>query len=105
MKLDRIAFPVLDLLEAVREDVAAHARGGGVSIEVDRTSGAFESVFDALKIKQALVNLARNAVEASAPGNRVVLLASRQGGRLILMSWTKARASRPGCARRSSSRS
>jgi PAS domain S-box-containing protein len=82
MKPDLISFPVLDLLEAVREDASVHARGAGVAIEVDPTGASFEAVFDALKIKQALVNLVRNAIEASPGGSRVVIGAKRTGERL-----------------------
>ncbi len=77
MKLERIPFPVDDLLEATRQDVAAQAEAAGVSLEVDRDVASPEAVLDALKIKQALVNLAHNAIEASSRGGRVRLQASR----------------------------
>jgi PAS domain S-box-containing protein len=76
MKLERIPFPVADLLESTREDVAAQAEAAGVSLEVERDGVTQEAVLDALKIKQALVNLAHNAIEASSPGGRVRLQAS-----------------------------
>ncbi|HZU98249.1 MAG TPA: protoglobin domain-containing protein [Planctomycetota bacterium] len=83
MKLDMIPFALGDLLQAVREDVAAQAEAGGVQVVVDADGAANERVLDPLKIKQALVNLARNAIEASSRGGRVEL---RTGGGETLFS-------------------
>lgn len=73
MKLDRIPFSVQELLESVRGDLDPSARDAGVGLEIDPTSSRDEVSVDGLKIRQALFNLARNAVEASPGGTRVVL--------------------------------
>ncbi len=75
MKLERISFSARDLLVSTQEDVTAQADAVGVRIEL--AGEDFEAVLDPLKVKQALVNLARNAIEASPRGSRVVLRAAK----------------------------
>jgi PAS domain S-box-containing protein len=78
MKLERITISAADLLAAARDDLVGPARDAGVSLELDASSARDEISVDALKVKQALVNLVRNAIEASPRGSHV-LLRSRVG--------------------------
>ncbi len=80
MKAEKVSFPIAELLEGAREDALGFAEGAGVGIAVDTSRAPAEAVLDALKIKRALVNLARNAIEASPRGSTVVLRASGGSG-------------------------
>jgi signal transduction histidine kinase len=60
--------------EAV-EECRADANRRGVLLEV-QTSGDVPVVLDKLKVKQALANVIRNAVDASPSGGRVILATS-----------------------------
>jgi signal transduction histidine kinase len=73
LRADRIPFLVSDLLDATREDLRHLAETQSVSLVIDSRGGPAEVLVDGVKLKQALVNLVRNAIEASPKGGRVVL--------------------------------
>lgn len=70
--LGAVARTVVELLgpeaEAASVGLSTHAPSGPVSLELDDE-----------KIKQVLINLVRNAIEASAPGGRIEVIAREAG--------------------------
>ncbi len=84
LTVERISFPIADLLESTRETVTPEAAARGVRIEVATDLAHPETSLDALRIKQALVNVVRNAVEASPRGAFVALRARNEDAKLIL---------------------
>jgi signal transduction histidine kinase len=77
----RLAPEPVDL-DALVDDVAGRARSRaesrGVRLEV-KGGGAGTAIVDPAQLRQALDNLLRNAVEATAEGGRVSLAALREG--------------------------
>ncbi len=70
--LSRVVDDVLEVLEA-------HARAAGVSLE--RTGDASEIVGDPRRLKEAFLNFAANAIEATPEGGRIVVeLADERDG-------------------------
>ncbi|MFM8981103.1 MAG: sensor histidine kinase [Planctomycetia bacterium] len=61
------------LLERVRARIAAQAAARDVRVELDVAAGAPPVLGDPVLLEQALSSLARNALEASAPGGHVRL--------------------------------
>jgi signal transduction histidine kinase len=73
--------PAEDLFDAVLESVCHDGTPGWREVEFRREGGDVPVHADAALIRQALVNLARNAVEAAreGPGPRRVTLSARRG--------------------------
>jgi signal transduction histidine kinase len=84
---------VADIVERVRTLVADPARGRGVQVEA-RASDATRCLGDASQLTQVVLNLALNAVQACASGERVSIDArrEREGGR----EWVSIRVSDTG---------
>jgi len=82
---------VRDLLEEVAQLVAADAERAGVEVAVEGDAPALRA--DAGQLRRALLNLARNAVQAATPGDgpAVRLSAHRQGGEVHLEVWNRGR--------------
>jgi signal transduction histidine kinase len=70
------------LLEEVASVVEGRARAAGVQVEWAATEA--RARVDARRLKEALLNLALNALEATPPGGSVVLGAEEAGGRVTL---------------------
>ena len=66
---------VMDTLAYVAEVCRAHAQRRQVEVRIEGPDGTV-ALMDAPQVQQAMLNLAMNAVEASAPGGVVVLRAS-----------------------------
>lgn len=77
----RVAVPLLPLLEEVAALVRPLAGEHGVEV---RVAAAGEALADRDQLKRALLNLARNAVEAS-PDNGVVELAAARAGEAAVL--------------------
>lgn len=74
---------VATLLDEVREACRAQAEAAGVSVRVsvpDRTT----ATFDKLKLRQAIENLVRNAIEASPPDGEVRIEAELRDAELVV---------------------
>lgn len=84
MRLERLPFRVLDLLEAARDQVTTQAGAAGVQVDLDAEAAPERALVDGLRVKQALVNLLQNAVSASPPDSSVLLRASACGSVLVL---------------------
>ncbi len=73
-------------LELMRQITSLHegmARSGGVEVELPaQDPGALHC--DGRKVKQALVNLLQNALEASPPGSVVRWIAAQEGDQMVL---------------------
>jgi signal transduction histidine kinase len=70
------------LLDEVAQLVAADAERAGVAVEVDADGVALRA--DAGQLRRALLNLARNAVQAAEPGTPVRLVGRAEDGRILL---------------------
>ncbi|MFP2927316.1 two-component system sensor histidine kinase NtrB [Pyxidicoccus sp. 3LG] len=70
------------LLEDVVSVVEGRARDAGVRVE--RMPTQARARVDARRLKEALLNLALNAIEATPPGGAVVLGVEDSGGRIVL---------------------
>jgi signal transduction histidine kinase len=70
------------LLEEVASVVEGRARAAGVRVE--RAATDARARVDVRRLKEALLNLALNAIEATPPGGSVVLGAEEAGGRVAL---------------------
>ncbi len=71
------------LLEEVREACSAQADEAGSRIRVAAPDGLV-ATFDKLKLRQALENIVRNALEASPPGSEVRIEAATRDGDLAV---------------------
>ena len=86
----RDPVPPSELLDAVARSVAGRARAAGLDCrigpcaEADRAAAGAGWTCDRRQVVQALVNLAVNAIEASAPGSAIELLAEAGDGELRL---------------------
>jgi signal transduction histidine kinase len=76
------AIDARPLLDEVAQLVAADADAAGVELEVDAADVAVRG--DRGQLRRALLNLARNAVQAAEPGSAVRLAARRAGGGIQL---------------------
>jgi len=86
LKLNLYVHPLRRVLEECVEDCRAEATERRVSVVLQATEG-IELTIDKLKIKQAIVNVLRNAIEVSPVGAEVVLRAEADdGGALISVS-------------------
>jgi len=85
--LDRLALADADANAVVRELVALmteSARERGIRIEQDLDPAVPVLRMDREKIKQVLINLVRNGIEAMAPGGKLVLSTRGQDGGLVI---------------------
>jgi signal transduction histidine kinase len=78
LRLNLYEHPLRSLLEECVESCRADAGARGVELRVDGGEGLAVTL-DKLKIKQALLNVLRNAIEASPAGSSVVASAAVQG--------------------------
>jgi two-component system, NtrC family, sensor histidine kinase HydH len=75
-----VAVPLEGAARDVSELLAYEARTRGVEVEVDVPPGLPPLAADADQLKQVLVNLALNALDASPPGGRVAIRAQPEPG-------------------------
>lgn len=71
---------VQDSLTKVKETTRKH----NVAIEYRSNSDVVDISFDTLRLEQVIVNLVRNAIEASAEGGMVAVILSRSPGGMVL---------------------
>lgn len=78
--------PVSAALAPVVDDVLAllEARAQGAGVTLERTGVPIDAVIDATRLREVLINLVDNAIEASARGQRVQVELSRTPGRAVL---------------------
>jgi len=78
--------PVDTRLEPLLEDVASilEGRARDTGVRVERTATDARARVDARRLKEALLNLALNALEATPAGGSVVLGVEQAGGRVTL---------------------
>jgi signal transduction histidine kinase len=79
LRLNLYEHPVRRVLEESVEECDAQAAARRVRLRLD-CPDAVTAVFDKLKIKQAVVNVLRNAVDASPVGEEVILRAGLRDG-------------------------
>jgi signal transduction histidine kinase len=85
-KPDLRALELAPFLSDVRDLALADAKSGGVEIRLDGpTPPDLHASADPVQLKRALLNLLRNAVQATPPGGAVTLAARRRlGDRVVL---------------------
>ncbi|HET7295062.1 MAG TPA: GAF domain-containing protein [Vicinamibacteria bacterium] len=88
-KTSRIQFQDGDLdalMDEVTRLLRPEARGAGVTLRRQRTGGAVPRLrMDAEKIKQVVINLVRNAIEAMPDGGLVALESGARDGRALVV--------------------
>jgi signal transduction histidine kinase len=89
-RVTRGPVPLAALLDAARGHLAAEAAAKGVEVVVEAGPGTVEA--DEALLTAALVNLLKNAVQVSAPGQRVTLAGQAGSGR----AWLEVRDQGPG---------
>jgi signal transduction histidine kinase len=83
LRLNLYAHSLGGVLEECIDACRAGAALRGVSLRLEN-SGPLDVTLDKLKMKQAFVNLLRNAIDASPPGGEVVVqVAARDGGAAV----------------------
>ncbi len=70
--------------EQVEQLSASELQQAGVGLKVEVSPDVERVRWDRERMRRALLNLVRNAVQASDPGGEVVVRLSREGGRLLL---------------------
>jgi signal transduction histidine kinase len=76
--------PLAGVVEESVEACRAEAEERGVVVRAHSEDGSLRVPLDKLKIKQALVNLLRNAIEASPAGAEVVLCTEQRDGEALI---------------------
>jgi signal transduction histidine kinase len=66
------------------ERLLASDRGGGVGIDTSNVRSGVTALGDEMRLKQVVTNLLLNAVEASSPGQKVVVEVRREGAQALL---------------------
>jgi signal transduction histidine kinase len=77
-KVDLRPLDLEPMLTEVRDLAAADGAASGVEVALDLTPPA-RAMADATQLRRAILNLCRNAVQATPPGGRVTLAASPAG--------------------------
>jgi signal transduction histidine kinase len=86
LRLNLYSHALTPLVQECLDDCAAAAAERGVALRVEGTA-PIELTLDKLKMKQALINVLRNAIEVSPAGATVVIeLAQRDGGATIAVT-------------------
>lgn len=73
-----------ELLQSVLSLAAHTADKGNIKLSHTTTEAAFEIACDPEQLKQVLLNLVINAIEASPAGSEITLLTTRQGDRAVI---------------------
>ena len=73
-----------DLLDEVAAEANAKAASASVNLEVEPVSGEIFVMGDALRLKQALINLVDNAIKYNRTGGTVKLSAHAEGSQVVL---------------------
>jgi signal transduction histidine kinase len=70
VSLNRIVFPVDDLISSVMEEMSVKAEDKGIKMEIDTLNPQFQVLIysDERKVKQVLINLVGNAIKFSKEG-------------------------------------
>jgi signal transduction histidine kinase len=79
LRLNLYEHPLARVLEESVEECRPQAAARGVALEIDCPAEA-AATLDKLKVKQAVVNVVRNAIEVSPPGSAVLVRGSVQDG-------------------------
>jgi signal transduction histidine kinase len=65
-------------------ETEAKARASGVSLEAEVNGEGISVLGDAIRLKQAVINLVDNAIKYNRPGGSVVLGISRRGDKVVI---------------------
>jgi signal transduction histidine kinase len=79
LRLNLYEHPLQRVVEECLDECRAEAGGRGVALRAEGAAG-ITIIIDKLKMKQAILNVVRNAVEASPAGSEVVIRAARHDG-------------------------
>jgi signal transduction histidine kinase len=83
LRLNLYTHPLVPVLEECADACRAQATARGIAVRLERAA-PIDVTLDKLKMKQAFVNLLRNAIEASPAGSEVVVrVAPRDGGAAV----------------------
>lgn len=81
LRLNLYEHPLARVIEECLDECRAEAREHGISLRADCPPG-ISLMLDKLKMKQAITNVVRNAVEASQPAGEVAVRATVRNGRV-----------------------
>lgn len=84
MKLEKAGHEVAEMIHGVFELLKESARGRGVRLSMEAPSHLGTAFLDAMRMKEVMVNLVKNAIEASPEGETVSVRASRRNRRIVL---------------------
>jgi signal transduction histidine kinase len=82
--VERSPVRLVELVRGVAALLSSQARKGGVRIEVGGDDGGAEAMLDGSKIKQALLNLMLNGIEAMPEGGTLSVTVERAGDEVAL---------------------
>ncbi len=82
--IQKVELEVCSLAKDIQHALVEIFRQKGVALSVHCPGDGLEGSLDSEKIRQVLINLLENALEASPPGKEVTLTAQRDGQNLII---------------------
>jgi signal transduction histidine kinase len=89
LELDRLPVAVAELVERVVEVFAGHPVAEKKSIEVQRVTPKATIVTDAALLERVLVNMVKNALEATGNGGKVRLWCDADAGSCTFSVWNE----------------
>ncbi|MBI3725907.1 HAMP domain-containing histidine kinase [bacterium] len=84
MKLERGRFSLDEIAESVRRGVSASANPAGVLVAIDCVGGPVQGLLDAPRVRDAIVRIVLNAIEASPRDGTVAVVARFRDGSLLV---------------------